>query len=116
MAFLEFLVAAARARIVATHVLQRVAHRFLVRVTAVRTVDMALLVVVMIVVVVAIRAMNMGLLVHRVYSTVKSAIKIWRALSRKSAPSSNRQFFFALDLFFKYAQFLAGVFQRSCIS
>jgi hypothetical protein len=105
VAFLEFLVAAARARIVATHVLQRVAHGLLVRVTAVRTVDMALLVVVMIVVVivVAIRAMNMGLLVHRVYSTVKSAIKIWRALSRKSAPSSNSQFFFALDLFFKYA-------------
>ncbi|AOE58315.1 hypothetical protein NZ708_21010 [Pseudomonas syringae pv. actinidiae ICMP 18708] len=101
MAFLEFLVAAARARIVATHVLQRITHGFLVRVTAVRTVDMALLVVVMIVV--AIRAMNMGLLVHRVYSTVKSAIKIWRALSRKSVPSSNSQFFFALDLFFKYA-------------
>ncbi len=82
------------------------------RVTAVRTVDMALLVVVMIVVVivVAIRAMNMGLLVHRVYSTVKSAIKIWRALSRKSAPSSNSQFFFALDLFFKYAYFFGERF------
>ncbi|WP_221035918.1 hypothetical protein [Pseudomonas syringae group genomosp. 3] len=79
---------------------------------------MALLVVVMIVVVivVAIRAMNMGLLVHRVYSTVKSAIKIWLALSRKSAPSSNSQFFFALDLFLSMLIFLAGVFQRSFIS
>ncbi|KPW50003.1 Repressor protein c2 [Pseudomonas syringae pv. coriandricola] len=110
VAFLEFLVAAAWARIVATHVLQRVAHGFLVRVTAVRAVDMAVLVVVMIVVVVAIRAMNMGLLVHRVYSTVKSAIKIWRALSRKSAPSSNRQFFFALDLFLSMLSFLRVFF------
>ncbi|KWT04770.1 repressor [Pseudomonas syringae pv. broussonetiae] len=74
VALLEFLVAAARARIVATHIFQGVAHRFLVGVPAVRTVHMAMLVVVMIVimVVVAIGAMNMGLLVHRFYSANKS--------------------------------------------
>lgn len=82
MAFLEFLVAAAWARIVATHVLQGIAHRFLVSVTAVRTVDMAVLVVmmIMVVIVVAIGAMNMGLLVHRVYSTVKSVIDLARII------------------------------------
>ncbi|GFM85186.1 hypothetical protein PSCICO_05850 [Pseudomonas cichorii] len=75
VALLEFLVAAAWARIVAANVLQGVAHRLLVSVTAVRAVDMAVLVVVMIMVmiVIAIRAMHMGLLVHRGYSAIKSA-------------------------------------------
>jgi hypothetical protein len=65
VAFLEFLVAAARARIVTTHVLQGVAHRLLVSMAAVRTVYVAVLVIVVIMVVIAIRAMNMGVLVHR---------------------------------------------------
>lgn len=74
MAFLEFLVAAAWARIVATYVFQRVTHWLLMGVTAVRAMDVAVLVVVMIMImiVVAIRTMNMGLLVHRVYSAIKS--------------------------------------------
>ena len=72
MAFLEFLVAAAWARIVATYVFQRVTHWLLMGMTAVRAMDVAVLVVVMIMIVVAIRTMNMGLLVHRVYSAIKS--------------------------------------------
>lgn len=87
VAFLELLVAAARTWVVATDILQGVAHRFLVSMTAVRTVDMAVLVVVMIMVmiVVAIGAMNMGLLVHRVYSTVKSAISLARIIPQIDA-------------------------------
>ena len=73
VAFLEFLVAAAWARIVATNVLQGIAHRLLVSVAAVRAVDMAMLVIVMVMIVVAIRAMDMGLLVHRGYSVIESA-------------------------------------------
>ncbi|PHN47402.1 repressor [Pseudomonas syringae] len=100
MAFLEFLVAAARARIVTTDIFKGIAHRFLVSVTAVWTVYMAVLVVVVIVVMVAIGAMHMGLLVHRFYSAIKSG-----ALSRKSRPSSigilgfaQRQFLSMLSL------------------
>ena len=75
VALLEFLVAAAWARIVAANVLQGIAHRLLVSVAAVRAVNMAVLVIVMIMVmiVVAIRAMDMGLLVHRGYSVIESA-------------------------------------------
>jgi hypothetical protein len=62
VALLEFLLAAARARVVATDVLQRVARRFLVRVTAVRTVYVS--VVVMIMVVIAIGTMDMRFLGH----------------------------------------------------
>jgi hypothetical protein len=74
VAFLEFLVAAAWARVVAANVFQGVAHGLLVRMAAVRAMDMAMLmiVMVMIVIVVAIRAMHMGLLVHRGYSGIKS--------------------------------------------
>jgi hypothetical protein len=66
VALLEFFCAAARARIVATHVLQGVAHRLLVSVAAVRAVDMAVVVimVIVIVIVVAVRTMDMGLLSH----------------------------------------------------
>lgn len=67
VALLEFLLAAARARIVAADVLQRVAHRLLVSVAAVRAVDMAvvvIMVILMIVIVVAVRTMDMGLLSH----------------------------------------------------
>ncbi|OUM73110.1 hypothetical protein AUC60_15525 [Pseudomonas caspiana] len=71
MALLELLVAATWARIVAANVLQRVTHRFLMGMAAIRTVDMAMLVVVVgvamiVVIVIAIGAMHMGLLVHRV--------------------------------------------------
>ena len=71
MALLEFLAVAARARVIAADVLQGVAHRFLVSVAAVRAVDMAMVLMVMIVV--AVRAMDMGLLGHRVFSGIKSA-------------------------------------------
>ena len=64
MALLEFLLTAARARIVATDVLQRIAHRLLVSVAAVRAVDMAVVVIMVIVIVVAVRTMDMGLLSH----------------------------------------------------
>jgi hypothetical protein len=69
VALLEFLLAAARARIVAADVLQRVAHRLLVSVAAVRAVDMAVVVImvilmIVIVIVVAVRTMDMGLLSH----------------------------------------------------
>jgi len=66
VALLEFFLAAARARIVATNVLQGIAHRLLVSVAAVRAVDMAVVVimVIVIVIVVAVRTMDMGLLSH----------------------------------------------------
>jgi len=64
VALLELLAAAARARIVATHVFQRVAYRLLVSVTAVRAVDVAMVVIVVVMIVVAIRAVDMGLLGH----------------------------------------------------
>ena len=76
VALLEFLLTAARARIVAANVLQRIAHRLLVSVAAVRAVDMAMvviMVVVMVMIVVAVRAMDMGLLGHRFCSGIKSA-------------------------------------------
>ncbi|CAI8905555.1 hypothetical protein EMIT0P100_20596 [Pseudomonas sp. IT-P100] len=76
MALLEFLAIAARARIVTADVLQGVAYRFLVRVAAVRAVNMAMvviMVVVMVMIVVAVRAMDVGLLGHRVCSGIKSA-------------------------------------------
>lgn len=72
VALLEFLLAAARARIVAANVLQGVAHRFLVSVAAVRSVDMAVVVIMVIVIVVAVRTMDMGLLSHRCCSGIKS--------------------------------------------
>jgi len=64
VALLEFFRTAARARIVATNVLQGIAHRLLVSVAAVRAVDMAVVVIMMIVIVVAVRTMDMGLLSH----------------------------------------------------
>ncbi|RMO03865.1 hypothetical protein ALQ48_01617 [Pseudomonas coronafaciens pv. zizaniae] len=101
MAFLEFLVAAAWAWIVATHILQGIAHRVLVSVTAVRTMNVGVLVVmmIMVVIVVAIWAMNMGLLVHR-GTPLLNLQSIWRALSRKSKRSSKGAIFFALNGFF----------------
>ena len=74
VALLEFFAVAAGARVIATDVLQGVAYRFLVRVATVRAVDVAMVViVVMVMIVVAIRAMDMGLLVHRGYSVIESA-------------------------------------------
>ena len=64
MTFLEFLLAAARAGVVTTDILQRVAHRLLMAVVAMWAVHVAMIVVV-VVVVVAVRAMDMGLLVHK---------------------------------------------------
>ncbi|RML33619.1 Repressor protein c2 [Pseudomonas syringae pv. atrofaciens] len=98
VAFLEFLVAAARARIVTTDIFKGIAHRFLVSVTAVWTVYMAVLMVVVIVVMIAIGAMHMGLLVHRFYSAIKSGAhypanhgQAYRHIEIRTAP------------FFKYA-------------
>lgn len=60
MAFLVLLLAATRARIVATNVLQRIAHRFMA-VIAMRPVDV---VVVMAVIVIAVGTMHVGFLTH----------------------------------------------------
>lgn len=67
VAFLELFAAAARARVVAANVFQGIAHRLLVSVTAIWTVDMAVVMirlVVVVMIVVAVRAMDMGLLGH----------------------------------------------------
>ena len=72
VALLEFLVAATWAGIIAANVFQRVTHRLLMGMAAVWTVHMAVIVVVMIVIMVAIRAMYMGLLVHLGISGIKS--------------------------------------------
>ena len=71
VALLEFLLAAARARIVAAHVLERVANRLLRLVVAMRTVDVAMVMmmvvmVVMVVIVIAIWAVHVVLLGHGV--------------------------------------------------
>ena len=73
MALLEFFAVAARARVIAANIFQGVAHRFLVGVAAVRAVDMAMVVIMMVVIVVAVRAMDMRLLGHRGHSGIKSA-------------------------------------------
>ena len=67
VALLEFLAATARARIVASNVLQLVAHRLLRCVAAIRAMHMTVVVVMgvaMIMIVVAVGAMNVGLLGH----------------------------------------------------
>ena len=64
MALLELLLATAWAWVVATDVLERIAHRLLVAMVAVRTVYMAVVVIMMIMIVVAVGAMDMGLLSH----------------------------------------------------
>ena len=63
VAFLEFLLAAARARIVAANILQRIAYRVMAMV-AVRPVNMRCMV--MLVIVVAIGAVHVGFVVHEV--------------------------------------------------
>lgn len=73
MAFFEFLLAAARARIVATNVFQCVTCRFLVAMIAIRAMDVAMLMVVivavrMVVVMIAVRAVDVFLLGHASYS------------------------------------------------
>jgi len=71
MALLEFLLAAARARVVAANVLQGIAYRLLGSMVAVRAVHMAVIVMmimIMVVIVVAVRAMNVGLLGHAGHS------------------------------------------------
>lgn len=66
VALLVFLLAAARAGVVAAYVLEGVAHRLLVAMVAVRAVHMAVvvIVIVMIVTMVAVGAMNVVLLGH----------------------------------------------------
>jgi hypothetical protein len=66
VAFLELLAVAARAWVIATDVLQGIAHRLLRLVVAVRAMHVAMVmrVVAMIVIVVAVWAMDMGLLGH----------------------------------------------------
>jgi len=69
VAFLEFLLAAARAGVVAANVFQGVARRFLMAVIAVRTMYMAVIMLVrVIVVVIAVRAVDVFLLGHASYS------------------------------------------------
>jgi len=67
VALLELLLAATGAGIVAPDFLQRVAHRFLVVMVAVRAVHVTVIVV-MIVVVVAVGAVDVGLLSHDAHS------------------------------------------------
>jgi len=62
VALLVFLLAAARARVVAPDVLQRITHR-LVAMIAMRTVNVVM-VMVMVVIVVAVGTMHMGLVTH----------------------------------------------------
>ena len=68
MTLFEFFAAATRARIVAANVLQRIAHRLLMGVTAVRAMHVAVAVVMgvimLVMIVVAVRAVNVGLLGH----------------------------------------------------
>ena len=84
VALLEFLLAAAWARVVAAYVFQLVAHWLLMSVTAVRAMDVTVLVIVMamivVMVVVAVWAMHVGLLVHRVTPELDR-----RGLSRRCA-------------------------------
>src|SRR5690606_13417094 len=74
VAFLEFLLAAAWAWVIAADILQRVAYRLLMAVIAVRAVHMA--VIVMIVVMVAVGAVDVRFVAHGVtragYSGMKS--------------------------------------------
>ena len=62
MAFLVLLLAATRARVIATNVLQRITHRF-VAVIAMRAMNVVMVMVV-IVIVVAVGTMYVGLLTH----------------------------------------------------
>ena len=64
MAFLEFLLAAAGAGVVAAYVLECIADRFLMRVIAMRAVHMAMVVVMSVIVVVAVWAVDVWLLIH----------------------------------------------------
>ncbi|VXC89595.1 Repressor protein c2 [Pseudomonas sp. 8Z] len=72
VALLEFLLAAARAGIVAADILQRVAYRLLMAVIAMRAMHMTVIVMVMIMVVVAVGAVDVGLVAHEGYSGMKS--------------------------------------------
>jgi hypothetical protein len=65
VAFLEFLVAAAWAWIVAAYILECIAHRLLVSVVAMGAVNVAVVMIV-VVIMIAVGAMNMVMLVHRV--------------------------------------------------
>ena len=65
MAFLEFLLAAAWAWIVAANVLQRITHR-LMAVVAVRPVDMAVVMIVVMMIVIAVGTMYVRFLTHLV--------------------------------------------------
>jgi hypothetical protein len=65
VALLEFLLAAARARVIAPDVLQRIAHRVMTMI-AVRAMNMPVAMIMMIVVVIAVGTMYMSFVVHRV--------------------------------------------------
>ena len=71
VALLEFFLAAARAKVIAAHIFQRITRRFCVRMAAIGAVHMTLVVVVLmllLVLVLAIGAVNVGFLLHGVYS------------------------------------------------
>jgi hypothetical protein len=72
VALLEFLVAAARAWIVAADVLQGIAHRLLRSMIAVRAMHVTVVVLmVMVVIVVAVRTVHVRLLGHRGNSVIE---------------------------------------------
>lgn len=75
VAFFEFLLTAAGARVVTADILEAVTHRFLLAVIAVGAVYMPVIMIVgmiMVVVVIAVRAMDMGVLIHGNYSEIYS--------------------------------------------
>jgi hypothetical protein len=83
VALLEFLAVAAWARVIATDILQGVAHRLLVGVAAIGAVDVpVVMIVMMVMIVIAIRAVDVWLLGHRGYSAIKSAAIITPLRSR----------------------------------
>ena len=75
VALFEFLLAAARAGIVASNVFQGIAHGLLGRVAAVWAVNVGVLMVVvlMVMVVITVRAVNVGFLVHQSLSGIIAA-------------------------------------------
>lgn len=84
MALLELFATAAGARVVAPNILQGIAYRLLGTMLAVRTVD----VVMMIVVVLAVRAVNVGL-VHVVFSGDRDPVIIDTARQKRSPRQGN---------------------------
>ncbi len=108
--FLEFLLAAAWAGVVTAYILQRIAHRLLMAVVAMRAVYVAVVMIVLVVVfMVAVGAMDVGLLVHR-YLLGNEMAGDYLAISRDLHVASEQEagFHFASE---SIANRLLGFFQ-----